>query len=254
MKFEVLGCYGNVTESCRTSAFLINDKVLLDAGTVTEALSPERSEKISHVFLSHIHLDHVKGLCSLAEELSMYENREVTVLGDAAVLNELRRHLFNNVIWPDFTAIPDKMNPVVRLQPVDPFESVFVDGLKVQAIPVKHKVHSTGFLVNEGDKTIMLTSDTGLTELFWETAQQEKGVEFIIADVAFPNRLLSLASTSGHMTPSVLVGQIDKYHLHRTPFYIAHMKSMFEEEIRRDISNAGRQNLFMLEQGSVLLV
>ncbi len=173
MKLEVLGCYGNVTERCRTSAFLINDRVLLDAGTATEVLSLERLKGISHVCLSHIHLDHVKGLCSLAEGLSMYEDCGVTVLADQSVLTALSQHVFNNVLWPDFTAIPDRIHPVVRLQVMKPFECILVGNLRVQAIPVEHKVHTAGFLVKEGDKTIMLTSRHGQAEQFWETAKGE---------------------------------------------------------------------------------
>ena len=254
MKLEVLGCYGNVTDRCRTSAFLVNDRVLLDAGTVTEVLSPERLLKISHVCISHVHLDHVKGLCSLAEDLSMYEDRSVTVLADEAVLRDLSRYVFNNVIWPDFTAIPSSADPVVVLQALKPSESLSIDTLTIRAIPVKHRVRATGFLVSEEDKTIMLTSDTGFTEQFWRMAGAEMQPEFIIAHVAFPNRMSTLAATAGHMTLSVLLEQIDHHGLQRVPFYIAHMKSMFEEEIRSEIRSAGRENIFPLEQGSVLFV
>jgi ribonuclease BN (tRNA processing enzyme) len=254
MKLEVLGCYGNVTPRCRTSAFLINDTVLLDAGTVTEVLSPERLRRISHVCLSHVHLDHVKGLCCLAEEFSMYEDCRVTVLADEPILAELSQYVFNDVLWPDFTAIPDSTNPIVRLEVLTPLEPALVDGLSIRAIPVRHKVRTTGFSVTEADKVIMLTSDSGIAEQFWEIAQGESRLEFIVADVAFPDRLSALASVAGHMTLSVLLDQIDRYCLHHIPFYVAHMKSMFEEEIRREISNARRQNIRVLEQGSLLFV
>jgi ribonuclease BN (tRNA processing enzyme) len=62
MKIEVLGRCGNVTRRCRATAFLVNNHLLLDAGTVTEVLSSERLERISHVCLSHIHVNHEKGI------------------------------------------------------------------------------------------------------------------------------------------------------------------------------------------------
>jgi ribonuclease BN (tRNA processing enzyme) len=96
MKLEVLGCSGNVTRHHQITAYLVNDKVLFDAGTVTEVLAPASLERISHVFLSHIHLDHVKGLCSLAEESSMREARSITVLADEHVIDAISRHVFNN--------------------------------------------------------------------------------------------------------------------------------------------------------------
>ncbi len=253
MILEVLGCSGNVTRHHRTTAYLLNDGVLFDAGTMTDVLAPARLRRISHVFLSHIHLDHVKGLCSLAEELSMDADRAVTVLADEEVINAISRHVFNDCLWPDFTAIPEKENPVVRLQTVDLFCDTTVHGLSVRAIPVNHRVHTTGFLVREGKKAIMLTSDTGMTEQFWETAKAEAPIEFIIAHVAFPSRLPDLALTSGHMTLSILLERIDNYGLHNVPIYVSHMKSMFEREIREEMAKAGRKNLRVLEQGSVLV-
>jgi cAMP phosphodiesterase len=254
MKIEVLGCYGNVTYRCRTSAFLVNDRLLLDAGTVTEILPPERLQKISHVCISHVHLDHVKGLCSLAEELSMYDDRRITVLADESVLEDLSRYVFNDIIWPDFTAIPSKTDPVVLFQPLKPSEPLPIGTMTVRAIPVAHKIRATGFLVSEGNKAIMLTSDTGITEQFWETARTEIAPEFIIAHVAFPNRMSALATMAGHMTLSVLLDQIDRHGLQHIPVYVAHMKSMFEGEIRSEIKSAGREKIRPLEQGSVLFV
>jgi 3',5'-cyclic-nucleotide phosphodiesterase len=251
MKLEVLGCYGNVTERCRTSAFLINDRVLFDAGTVTEVLSLERLRGISHVCLSHIHLDHVKGLCSLAEELSMVEGQRLTVAADEQVIEALSKHVFNNLLWPDFTAIPDKERGVIRPQAMD-HNYADIAGLRVKPVPVNHRIYTTAFIIKEDAKTIMMTSDTGMTEQFWEAAKGEEHVEFIIVHVAFPNRLFNLASMAGHMTLSVLLDRIDTYRLHHIPFYVAHMKSMFEEEVRGEIKEANRQNIRVLEQGSFL--
>jgi ribonuclease BN (tRNA processing enzyme) len=252
VKIEILGCYGNVTEACRTTAFLVNDTVLFDAGTVTEVLPLERLKAISHVCLSHIHLDHVKGLCSLAEELSMFEDRHVTVAADGPVIEALSKHVFNNFLWPDFAAIPDRARAVIRTEAME-HEFAHIAGLKVKPVPVSHRVYTTGFVVKESAKTIMMTSDTRVTEPFWDTARTENP-QFIIAHVAFPSRLPDLALTSGHMTLSVLLERIDAYGLRDVPIYVSHMKSMFEREIRDEMDKAGRKNLRVLEQGSVLYV
>jgi hypothetical protein len=106
-------------------------------------------------------------------------------------------------------------------------------------------------VVKESDTTVMLTSDTGMTEQLWQEAKAESHVEFIIAHVAFPGRLSHLALTTGHMTLALL-DRIDTYGLHHIPFYISHMKSMFEREIRTEIKHAGRENLRVLRQGSIL--
>ena len=71
MKIEILGCYGNNIGWYRSTAFLINDRTLLDAGTITEVLDDERLKKIDHVIISHTHIDHLKGLFPLVDELVM---------------------------------------------------------------------------------------------------------------------------------------------------------------------------------------
>ncbi|MGD0238557.1 MAG: 3',5'-cyclic-nucleotide phosphodiesterase [Syntrophorhabdales bacterium] len=253
MKIEVLGCYGNVTRRCRSTAFLINDHVLFDAGTVTEVLPADRLKGISHVLLSHIHMDHVKGLCSLAEDFSMPEDKRVTVVAAERVIDALSKHVFNNCLWPDFTAIPDKERGIVQLQIADPLGYTAIGNLSVKPIPVHHRIFTTGFVVKESDTTVMLTSDTGMTEQFWQEAKRESHVAFIIAHVAFPSRLSHLALTAGHMTLAMLLERIDTYGLHHLPCYISHMKSMFAREIRHEIQRAGRENLRVLKQGSVLV-
>ena len=253
MKLEVLGCYGNVTRRCRSTAFLINDQILFDAGTVTEVLPAHRLKRVSHVLLSHIHMDHVKGLCSLAEEFSMLENKRITVVAEARVIDALSEHVFNNCLWPDFTAIPDKKRGVVQLRRADPFGYTSVGNLRAKPVPVHHRIHTTGFVIKEADTTVMLTSDTGMTEQFWQEAKTESRVDFIIAHVAFPSRLSSLASTAGHMTLAMLLDRIDTYSLHHVPCYVSHMKSMFEREMRHEVQRAGRPNLRVLKQGSVIV-
>jgi ribonuclease BN (tRNA processing enzyme) len=253
MKLEILGCYGNVTDRCHTTAYLINDSVLFDAGTVAKVLPPERLKQISHVCISHIHLDHVKGLCALAERLSMMENQHMTVAADKQVIKDISEHVFNDFLWPDFTAIPNKKKAVVRLKVLGQGYTIMA-GLKIKPVPVTHKIHTTGFVIKENGKTIMITSDTGVTEQFWQVARLEKHLAFIIAHVTFPKRLFDLAVLSGHMTLSMLLDRIDTFGLHHVPIYIAHMKSMFEPEICREIKKAGRQNLRLLKQGSVLYI
>ncbi len=253
MKLEILGCSGDVTGGRRTTAYLVDDRVLFDAGTVTDVLAPARSRQISHVFLSHIHLDHVKGLCFLSEELSMEGDRSIAVLGDGRVIEALSLHVFNNALWPNFTCLEDKEHPIVRTQAMEALVYTAAHELRVKAVPVNHRIPTTGFIIKEGEETVILTSDTGVTGELWEMARKENNLKFIVAHVAFPDRLSSLAQRAGHMTPSVLFDRIDTFRLHHVPFYVAHMKSMFEEEIRDELAKAGRKNICPAEQGSILV-
>ncbi len=71
MKIRVLGNFGSQGQGQRPSAFLINDRILLDAGTVTGALSVEEQARIEYALLSHAHLDHIVGLAFLTDSLAM---------------------------------------------------------------------------------------------------------------------------------------------------------------------------------------
>lgn len=254
MRIEILGCCGDRARDRRTTAYLINGHVLFDAGTVTEVLSPERLGKISHVCLSHINLDHVKGLCFLGEELALLGGHRVTVAGDRKVLDDLSKHVFNDALWPDFTAIPNGCEPVIEIQVMEPDGFTDIGCLRVRPVPVQHPISTTGFVIREGRKTVMMSSDTGLTDEFWRVAVSENDLKLVIAHVPFPNRLADLAASCGHMTLSVLLERIDTYALHHVPIYVTHMKSMFVEEITEEIRAAGRENLLVLEQGSELTI
>ena len=98
----------------------------------------------------------------------------------------------------------------------------------------------------------MYTADTGLTERFWELAREESGIELIIADVSFPNRLEKLAMKSGHMTLSMLIHCLERFRLGHMKVFITHMKPIFLKEILSDLTLLGRSNIKPLEQGATL--
>ena len=62
MKLRILGCSGGIGRDLRTTSMLLDDDVLIDAGTGVGDLSIEQLKRIDHVFLTHSHLDHVNGL------------------------------------------------------------------------------------------------------------------------------------------------------------------------------------------------
>lgn len=252
MNIEVLGCYGNIIGDYHTTAFLINDSLLLDAGTVTEVLDDERLKDIKHVLISHTHIDHLKGLFPLVDELVMMGSFGFELISTAEILRSISDNLFNDLIWPDFTAIPSERRAIMKLREIETGKSSLVDNLSVQPIPVSHTVACVGYLIKEEGSGFMYTADTGLTERFWELAREGSGIEFIIADVSFPNRLEKLAMKSGHMTLSMLVERLERFNLGHMKVFISHMKPIFLKEILSDLTLLGRSNIKPLEQGATL--
>ena len=254
MKIKILGCSGNFVGKHRTTAFLINDSFLIDAGTVTEAVSRRGLKKIKQVLISHTHIDHVKGLFPLVDELVMMGDYSVELISVPPILEIITKNLLNNLIWPDFTVIPSASKAVIRLRGIPMEELTGLGQVSVKPVLMTHTVYTVGFVVREGERGFMFTSDTGPTKRFWEVASEEKEIEFIIADVSFPDRLADLATISGHMTPSMLMEHIDRYDLGNRFFYVTHIKPVFAREIMAEIEASKRKNIGILRQGETLEV
>src|SRR5215470_435241 len=99
MKIRVLGAFGSEGLGQRPSAFLVDESLLIDAGTVTGALTVAEQLEIHHALVSHTHLDHIVGLAFLTETLALSSGvpASVTVAGLPRVVDALRTGVFNNV-------------------------------------------------------------------------------------------------------------------------------------------------------------
>src|SRR2546427_893517 len=115
MKIRVLGAFGSEGLGQRPSAFLVNDKILIDGGSVSGALTVPEQLAVEHAIVSHAHLDHIAGLVYLSETLGFCEvGAAVTIASIDPVITTLRAGVFNNTLWPDFSKIPHPDVPVVK--------------------------------------------------------------------------------------------------------------------------------------------
>lgn len=250
MKVKVLGCSGSEAIGHNTPGFLVNDSVMLDGGTITGALTFAAQQKITDVFISHPHLDHVKGILFLADNVIGTISKPVNIRALPAVINSIRKHLMNGVIWPDFTSIPTPRNPVLAYRPFRAGATVAVSGLKVKPIPMNHPVPAVGFLVSDGASSLLYSADTGPNELLWAEARRAKNLRAIIVDTSFPDTMGSLAGVSGHFTPRQLHDDLSQAGVDSTvPIYIYHIKPSHKARVIRDLGRMGRKNVKVLQEG-----
>ena len=120
MKIRVLGCHGSLFPGYNTTGFLLDESILIDAGTVTSILTLQEQLKLEAVLISHAHLDHVKDLLFLADNICLRKETSLKVLAPQGIIDLLHANLFNNVIWPDFSLIPSMEKPTVRFRPLNP--------------------------------------------------------------------------------------------------------------------------------------
>lgn len=145
MKVRVLGCSGAIAKDCRTTSFLIGDSILLDAGTGVGDLTLEEMGKIDHVLLTHSHLDHIAALPLMLDAVSSQRRNPVQVHALAATISALQTHVFNNVIWPDFSAIPSAASPFLQYQAFELGDVLSIAGVQIEVLPAHHIVPAVGF-------------------------------------------------------------------------------------------------------------
>jgi cAMP phosphodiesterase len=255
MKLRVLGAFGSAGIGQKPSAFLVNDRILVDAGTVAGALTVPEQLAIEHAVISHVHLDHIVGLTFLTDTLSACaDDRSVTVTGIAPVVDALRDSVFNNLVWPNFAAIPSREAPVVRYRTLAEDIPQRVADLWVTPVAVSHSVPATGFIVTDGTRGFVYSGDTGPTDALWKAVREQPGVGAVVLECAFPNRLGTLADRSKHMTPALIQRELDKLPPD-VPVWIFHIKPPFYEETAEELTRLdARGRIVILEQDKIYSV
>jgi ribonuclease BN (tRNA processing enzyme) len=223
MKLRVLGCSGGISGNLRTTSMLLDDDILIDAGTGVGDLSLTELSAIDHVFLTHSHLDHVACVPFLVDTVNPMRDRPLTVHATAETVQILRQHLFNWKIWPDFTQIPDAQHPYMRYETFELGKAVVVGGRKITALPANHTVPAVGFHLDSGRASLVFSGDTTVNDALWEAVNRIENLRYLIVETAFCNAEQELAARSGHLTPDMLAGELRK--LRRNPeIYITHLK------------------------------
>src|SRR5690606_24101058 len=96
MRLRVLGCSGSIGgQQNRTTSFLVDQDILIDAGTGVGDLSLAELALIDHIFVTHSHLDHVDSIAFFLDSVGALRPTAVTVHATAPTIEVLKRHLFN---------------------------------------------------------------------------------------------------------------------------------------------------------------
>ncbi|MBC7993833.1 MAG: 3',5'-cyclic-nucleotide phosphodiesterase [Rhizobacter sp.] len=207
MKIRVLGCSGAIAEGSRTTSFLVDHDVLVDAGTGVGDLPLEALAQIDHILISHSHLDHILAIGLLADSvmrLRAAQGRgpiQVHALPDT--LEALRKHIFNGVIWPDFTRLPHADKPVLQLVPFTLGEQLQLGGKHFEVLSATHTVPAVGFALQGRDGWWVYTGDTGPNPALWARLSSMK-VTHLVIETAFSNEECELAQLSQHLCPKKL--------------------------------------------------
>ncbi len=230
MKIRVLGCSGGIGGDLRTTSFLIDDDVLIDSGTGVGDISLNKMSGIRHIFLSHSHVDHIAGLPLLVDSMFGVHEDPIVIYAQKKTIKALKKHVFNWVIWPDFSTLPDEDRPCIRFEVMHPGETRTIRNRLFEMIPVNHTVPGVGYSVTSHRKTVAFSGDTTTNDTFWARLNEYENIDILFIETAFANHDLEISRMSKHYCPDLLAQDLLKLN-HRPQLWLTHFKPGEEELI-----------------------
>lgn len=234
MEIRVLGCSGGIGRPAATTSFLIDQDVLVDAGSGVMDLDLAEMAQIDHVFLTHAHLDHVVSLPLMADSVGAARSKPLAVYARPETIDVLRRHMFNNSLWPDFTVIPTPEQPFITLHEVPVGEETVVGGRRLRSVAVNHTVPAVAWFVSSSTGTWAFSGDTAATDDFWAIANEIADLRCLVIETTFPDEQEELAGISKHLCPRALAGELAKLRS-GSDVFLTHLMPGMEDEIMAQV-------------------
>ena len=242
MKIEILGAHNTETDKYRLPCLLVDDVIALDAGALTSTLPLSRQQAINKVLLTHHHFDHIRDLIILAANGGIPPST-VDVYGLTETLEIIHVYLFDGNMYRDYTAWPSRDNPRIKLKPIAPGQGFTIGEYSIVPLSVSHSVPTVGYqLTGSNGRSIFYTGDTGngLSECWHQIAP-----DVLFIEVAGLNSMSEeMTQLRRHLTPSLLVGELKQFQEIKgyIPRVIAvHIPTLYEEELRSELIDAGKQ-------------
>jgi len=250
LRISILGCGGSRGKNSRPTAFLIDGKLLLDCGTVTEVLNPKDCARIDNIILTHSHIDHIGDLPFLAELTFDLRKDPVSVHGIKETIKSISSHILNGHIWPNFSKIPNPKESKLTYKALKSLQNKEISSYSVLPIPVNHTIPTVGYLIDDGKTAFAFAADTYITGSFWEKIREERRLRSLIIEASFPNRLEGIAKMTGHLTPGLLAGEVKKLNRKDVEVYVTHIKPFYRKEVVKELKGLSRKlPIRVLEDG-----
>ncbi len=238
MKLRVLGCSGGISKGLRTSSYMIDNDILLDAGTGVGDLSLQEMHQLKHIFISHSHMDHVLSIPLLVDTLfADLQQQPLLVYARAETIKILKQHIFNWQLWPDFSELPSKKSPALKLIEMNPGDVITLGERSIEMVNVNHTVPASAFIVESAGKVLAYSGDTTTNDSLWKRLNEYKKLDFMIVEAAFAEEEIELAKLARHYCPSLLAQDLKKLK-HKVKIGISHLKPGDEKHIYQQCVDA----------------
>jgi cAMP phosphodiesterase len=235
----------------RLTCFLIDDCVAVDAGSIAIALTNEQRLKVKDIIITHPHLDHIASLPIFIDDLYPTLKEPIRVHATPEVIRLLERDVFNWNVYPRFSDLKNDYGPVMEYVPIPIGTPFTVAHLNVVAVPVNHIVPTVGLVMSDGQTSVAFSSDTAETEDFWKIVNEMKGLDALLIEASFPDRMAKLAEVSRHFTPASLVQELKKLTHNGMDIMAVHLKPTYRDEIIEQLKALNIPKLSVMEPGKV---
>jgi 3',5'-cyclic-nucleotide phosphodiesterase len=250
MDLRIIGCHGGETPRHRTSSFVLDDRLAIDAGALTSGMELKAQCALEAVLVSHAHLDHIRDLATIADNRAQNQCKPLIIAGTKETIKLLQKHFFNGKLWPDFTKIPSAAKPTITYLVLKPEVKTKIAGFTGRSILVSHTIECCAFIVEGKDGAIAYSGDTGPTKRLWEVLNEVDNLKAMLMEVSFPNTEQRVATLSGHHTPQTLGPEMKKYkNAKELPTLLYHIKPVFEGQVERECAKLKGLNLAVLRLG-----
>jgi cAMP phosphodiesterase len=192
------------------TTYLVNSSVAIDAGSLGMYGSIEQQARVKHIFLTHIHIDHVASLGPFVDAVYDGSGNCVTVYANAYTIDCLRKDYFNNRLYPDFFHISTFRPPYLKAVELTPGVPVAMDGLRITPVQVNHVVPTLGYIVEDDHSTVVFPSDTAPMDEIWAIARSCPHPPIVFLECTFPESMRWLAELAKHLTPTLYAKEMKK--------------------------------------------
>ena len=238
LKIRVLGCSGGIAKGVATTSFLIDDDILIDAGTGVGDLSITEMKRIKHIFITHSHLDHVCSIALLIDTLFDHlVGQPIIVHAQRSTIKILKEHVLNWAIWPDFTVLPNKSRAVLKMKAMSKGSTLDIDGRSIEMIEVNHSVPAVAYRVESQGKSFAFSGDTTTNETLWAALNKHDNLDLLFVEAAFANKDAEIARLAFHYCPQTLAEDLPKLR-HWPKVHISHLKPGDEKRIMKECQKA----------------
>jgi HD-GYP domain-containing protein (c-di-GMP phosphodiesterase class II) len=233
---KILGASGSKAKNLNTTSFQIFKDIVVDAGNILNALGDD-ALYINHIFLTHSHADHITDLPFIIE--TFFDKREVplTIYALQETIDVLKKHSFNDVIWPDFTKINllNKKTSLI-LKAIKINEIIKINDYTIKAIKANHIPGSCGYVITKNNQGFLISGDTYENPNIIDELNDNENIKSLLIECSFPNKLQELAKITKHLTPNLIAALLNKVKRKDISIFLYHLKPSYEKELLEDIS------------------